>query len=50
MKRVMDSPSLVGELGAAGRRFAEGFTWERAASDTIRHIEETVTSPPMIST
>jgi glycosyltransferase involved in cell wall biosynthesis len=42
MKRLLASPSLVGELGAGGRRFAGGFTWDRSASDTIRHIEQTV--------
>jgi len=42
IKRILDTPSLVEELGAGGRRFAERFTWERSASDTIRHIEETV--------
>lgn len=46
MKRMLDSPVLVGQLGAAGRRFAEGFTWDRSASDTIRHIEEIVATPP----
>jgi glycosyltransferase involved in cell wall biosynthesis len=44
MRRLLSSPPLVGELGAAGRRFAEGFTWDRSAIDTIRHIEETVAS------
>jgi glycosyltransferase involved in cell wall biosynthesis len=42
MKRLVDTPSLVKELGSSGRRFAERFTWERSAGDTIRHIEETV--------
>jgi len=42
MKRLMDSPSLVGELGALARRFAERFTWDGSAGDTMRHIEQTV--------
>lgn len=42
MKRILDDPALVNALGTAGRRFAEGFTWERTAGDTLRHIEETV--------
>jgi len=49
MKRILDSPSLVADLGAGGRRFAEGFTWDRSATDTIRHIEETVAGPPVRS-
>ena len=50
MKRMLDSPALVEALGKAGRRFAEGFTWDRSASDTIRHIEEIVAAPPERST
>ena len=29
-------------LGAAGRRFAERLTWERAAEETARHLERTI--------
>jgi glycosyltransferase involved in cell wall biosynthesis len=50
MKRLLDSPALVGELGAAGRRFAEGYTWERSAGDTMAHLEETVAAPRVRST
>ncbi len=42
MRRVADSPALVAALGAAGRRFAETFTWERAASQTEAHLAECV--------
>jgi glycosyltransferase involved in cell wall biosynthesis len=42
MKGIVVSPGLVDVLGAAGRRFAERFTWERAANDTLRHLEEVV--------
>lgn len=38
-RRLADSPALVASLGAAGRRFAETFTWERAADLTERHLE-----------
>lgn len=46
MKRLVDAPGLVTELGRSARRFAEGFTWHRAATDTIRHLEEVVAGPP----
>ena len=36
------SPSLVATLGAQGRRFAETFTWERAAHETAAHLAEVV--------
>jgi glycosyltransferase involved in cell wall biosynthesis len=42
LDRLARSPDLVRELGDAGRRFAEGFTWERAADETERHLSETV--------
>ena len=37
--RVVADSSLVARMGAAGRAFAEGFTWERAADETERHLE-----------
>ncbi|MFL5580439.1 MAG: glycosyltransferase family 4 protein [Gemmatimonadaceae bacterium] len=40
MSRLAESPALVEALGAAGRRFAEGFTWERAASETAAQLAE----------
>jgi len=43
MKRLGLSPSLVRTMGEAGRRFAEGFSWERSADETIIHLEEVVT-------
>jgi len=43
MKRLILSPSLVQAMGEAGRRFAEGFSWERSADETIFHLEEVVT-------
>ena len=42
MRGLVESPSLVSSLGAAGRRFAEKFTWDRAANDTIAHLEQVI--------
>jgi glycosyltransferase involved in cell wall biosynthesis len=42
MRGIVQSPDLVYVLGAAGRRFAETFTWERAANDTLSHLGEVV--------
>ena len=38
IERLCADPGLVGEMGAAGRRFAEYFTWDRAARDTIADL------------
>ena len=38
MHRIASSPDLVRRMGVAGRRFAEGFTWDRAAAETERHL------------
>jgi len=38
MRRIAESSDLVASLGADARRFAETFTWERAASETERHL------------
>lgn len=38
MKRLTHSPSLVAEMGTAGRHFAEQFTWEKSATETIAHL------------
>lgn len=42
MRGIVESRDLVDVMGAAGRRFAETFTWERAANDTLSHLEEVV--------
>jgi glycosyltransferase involved in cell wall biosynthesis len=42
MRGLVQSPDLVDTLGRAGRRFAETFTWDRAASETLAHLEEVV--------
>lgn len=38
MARLAGSPALVASLGAAGRRFAEQFTWERTALETEANL------------
>ena len=38
MDRLAADPLLVESLGAHARRFAETFTWERAAEETERHL------------
>jgi glycosyltransferase involved in cell wall biosynthesis len=42
MRGIVVSRDLVDVLGAAARRFAETFTWDRAANDTLAHLEEVV--------
>src|SRR5947208_16669810 len=37
LDRLAASRDLVDRLGIAARRFAETFTWERAAEETARH-------------
>jgi glycosyltransferase involved in cell wall biosynthesis len=38
MGTLAASPELVRGLGDRARRFAEGFTWDRAADETERHL------------
>jgi glycosyltransferase involved in cell wall biosynthesis len=45
MRRIAASRKLVETLGAEGRRFAERFTWERAASETISHLQQVLEKP-----
>ena len=40
MERITANAGLVREMGARGRRFAEGFTWDRAAQETEQHLSE----------
>ncbi len=40
MATLAGSRETVTRLGTAGRRFAEGFTWERAADETEAHLRE----------
>jgi glycosyltransferase involved in cell wall biosynthesis len=42
MRGLVQSPDLVGVLGAAARRFAATFTWDRSADETLAHLEEVV--------
>ena len=42
MRGLVQSPDLVNVLGGAGRRFASTFTWDRAATETLAHLEEVV--------
>lgn len=44
MSRLAADPALVAGLGAHARRFAETFTWERAAAETERHLQTVVAS------
>jgi glycosyltransferase involved in cell wall biosynthesis len=42
MLELAAAPTLVASLGAAARRFAEGLTWERTATDTERHLQDII--------
>jgi glycosyltransferase involved in cell wall biosynthesis len=42
MRRLAESKPLVSEMGTAGRHFAEKFTWEKSAAQTIEHLESVV--------
>lgn len=44
LETLAASPALVATLGAQARRFAESFTWERAAQQTVEHLLEVVAS------
>ena len=41
---LAQDPKRVEMLGAAGRRFAESLTWDRAARETVQHLERTCAS------
>lgn len=42
MRNLSGERALVERLGIAARRFAEGFTWQRAADETAAHLREVV--------
>ncbi len=42
MRNLSGERALVEHLGIAARRFAEGFTWQRAADETATHLREVV--------
>jgi glycosyltransferase involved in cell wall biosynthesis len=44
MSRLAADRELVTRLGVQARRFAETFTWERAAEETERHLQRVLTS------
>ena len=44
MRRLAADRALVDRLGAQARRFAETFTWERAARETERHLQQVINS------
>ncbi|MGI8546672.1 MAG: glycosyltransferase family 4 protein [Gemmatimonadaceae bacterium] len=39
MRGLVESPELVTTLGRNARRFAETFTWDRAAAATLAHLQ-----------
>jgi glycosyltransferase involved in cell wall biosynthesis len=43
MRGLLDSPELVTTLGVNARRFAETFTWDRAATETLSHLQHVAT-------
>ena len=42
MLELADQPARLAALGTAARRFAEGLTWERTASETERHLQDII--------
>lgn len=42
LNRLAGDPALVARLGVQARRFAETFTWDRAAEQTETHLRELV--------
>ncbi len=42
MRLLASSPEAVSEMGTAGRRFAEQFSWDRSAAQTIEHLESVI--------
>jgi glycosyltransferase involved in cell wall biosynthesis len=42
MRGIVQSPDLVETLGRAARKFAETFSWERAANETLSHLESVI--------
>lgn len=45
MGRIAGDRALVDIFGQAGRRFAETFTWDRAAAETLAFLEEIIARP-----
>jgi glycosyltransferase involved in cell wall biosynthesis len=42
MLELAENPALVARLGQAARRFAERLTWDRAAEETERHLQDII--------
>jgi glycosyltransferase involved in cell wall biosynthesis len=42
MRGIVQSPHLVDVLGKAARKFAESFSWDRAANETLAHLEAVI--------
>lgn len=42
MEEIIESPESVESMGVAGRRFAEKFTWDNSATQTLDHLESVV--------
>jgi glycosyltransferase involved in cell wall biosynthesis len=42
MRGLVAQPDLVRTLGEGGRRFAEQFTWDRSADETLQHLEQVI--------
>ena len=42
MLELADQPARLAALGTGARRFAEGLTWERTASETERHLQDII--------
>ncbi|MEP6507285.1 MAG: glycosyltransferase family 4 protein [Gemmatimonadales bacterium] len=42
MKKLASHPNLMENYGKAGRAFAEQFTWDKAATETLSHLKQVV--------
>lgn len=42
MRRIIEAPKTIETIGNAGRRFAERFTWDNSARQTIEHLQQVV--------
>jgi glycosyltransferase involved in cell wall biosynthesis len=49
MRKLAESPGTVEQMGIAARQFAEKFSWDRAANDTLVHLEEVMTAKGEVS-
>jgi len=45
MRRLAASKSLVPEMGHSGRVFAEQFSWDKSAAQTVEHLESVLAAP-----